>query len=529
MSAATPDKADSMSEKGTDLIEELHNSGEVGDYIYETRPWYQVPHLRTLAFGVFLITITSTNNGFDGSLLNGFQSLLTWQEHLGHPQGDVLGALSNGVTFGNIMSFVIASTLADKFGRKKCIIGGQAITILGAILQGVSTNYAFFFCSRVVIGIGSGIATVSSPTLISEIAFPTHRETSTFFYNVCWYLGAVVASWVTYGTRNIASSYSWRIPSFLQGALPLFQLAFFFVVPESPRYLIDKGHMEKAEKVLTRHHTGNSTDPRDIALVQFELKEIEAHLAAEKANTHASYADFWRLPNFRKRFFLTLFIPVMMQFSGNGLVSYYLTKVLISIGITLETMQLKINGCLMIYNLVICIALGGVVSRFKRRTMFLVSVSGMVITYVVWTALSAINQQKDFKDKSYANGVLAMIFLYYLAYNIGINGLPFLYITEVLPYTHRAKGINIFQVIQQFVSVFNGFVNPIAMDAIQWKYYIVYCCWLTVELLVVYFVFPETSGYSLEEVARVFGDDVEDIAVYQSHSKKYSVEHVEAV
>lgn len=48
----------------------------------------------------------------------------------------------------------------------------------------------------------------------------------------------------------------------------------------------------------------------------------------------------------------------------------------------------------------------------------------------------------------------------------------------------------------------------LAMAAIDWKYYIVYCCIIAVELVVAYFTYPETKGRSLEQVAEVFGDEI---------------------
>jgi hypothetical protein len=55
---------------------------------------------------------------------------------------------------------------------------------------------------------------------------------------------------------------------------------------------------------------------------------------------------------------------------------------------------------------------------------------------------------------------------------------------------------------------FNVFVNPIALESIAWKYYIVYACLLLVITVVVWFAYPETNGHSLEEMARIFdGDD----------------------
>lgn len=51
---------------------------------------------------------------------------------------------------------------------------------------------------------------------------------------------------------------------------------------------------------------------------------------------------------------------------------------------------------------------------------------------------------------------------------------------------------------------FNQYINPIALDAIQWKYYIFYCVWLGVELAVVWFFYVETRNTPLEEIAKYF-------------------------
>ncbi|KAK6198457.1 general substrate transporter [Scheffersomyces amazonensis] len=511
-----------------ELQQNYLNNDDIQNYIYLDKPWWKYSHFRWLHFYIFLITLTSTNNGYDSSMLNGFQALETWNKHMGYPEGSILGALSNGTTFGVICSFPFASFVSDKFGRKNCIICGSSITIIGAILQGASYNYAFFLISRIILGFGFGISVVSAPNLIAELSYPSYRATCTSCYNALWYFGAIIAAWVTYGTRNIVGAYSWKVPSYLQGFLPLVQVVFFFMVPESPRYLISKGKIEKARHVLHVYHTGADEDERAYRFVEFEIKEIEAALELEKIYSSSRYVDFVSIPSFRKRLFLTFFTAFIMQLSGNGLVSYYLNKVLDSIGITGTKQQLQLNGCLMIYNLVIAIFSASIIYKFKRRTVFLVCITGMLITYIIWTALSAINQKRNFEQKSLANGVLAMIFLYYLAYDFGANGLPYLYVTEILPYSHRAKGMNLFQVFQNIILLYNGFVNPVAMQAIEWKYYIVYCCILAFELVMVYLFYVETFGCTLEEVARVFGDDgTVTLKKFSTPDEKLASEHAE--
>ena len=56
----------------------------------------------------------------------------------------------------------------------------------------------------------------------------------------------------------------------------------------------------------------------------------------------------------------------------------------------------------------------------------------------------------------------------------------------------------------------NQYVNPIALKHIGWKYYIVYCIWILVEIATVYFLFPETHGRTLEELSFMFeGKDIQ--------------------
>lgn len=434
-----------------------------------------------------------------------------------------------GVTFGAIAAFPMGSIICDKYGRRASVTLGQSFTILGSILQGASTNYGFFLAARIVLGLGYTMTYVGSPTLISEIAYPTHRESCTFAFMLCYYVGALLAAWVTYGTRVIVGNASWRIPSYLQAACPAIQIAFMWLIPESPRYLISKGRRDQAETVFKKFHIGNSDSPEDLQFIDAEIREIEATIEAQKTATKAKYSDFITKKSYRKRIFFIIFTAIMMQLSGNGLVSYYLSKVLDSIGITEEKRQLQINGYLMLYNLGICCIVCSLVGYFKRRTLFITCVSGMLVSYIIWTILSALNEERGFKEVSLANGVLAMIFIYYLFYNIGVNGLPYIYVTEILTYSHRAKGVNIFTLTQMIILVYNGYVNPIAMEAILWKYYIVYCCILAVELVVVVLFYPETSGYTLEEVAKVFGEDTPSLGEIYDVQSKSQAEHVEKV
>ncbi|KAL2865313.1 general substrate transporter [Aspergillus lucknowensis] len=469
----------------------------------DSTPWYKQRHLLLLNLSMVIPYLSSTTNGYDGSMLNGLQSMVQWQNSFDHPTGTRLGSLSNGVIFGQILAFPIAPWLCDHMGRRFPIFIGSLLLVIGAVLQCAAQNYAMFLVSRMIIGFGGLIAVEASPMLVTELAYPTHRGVLTAYYNSLWYLGALLAAWTTYGTYFMGThtSWAWRIPSLLQGFFPLLQVLFVYLIPESPRYLVQRDRYDDARKILTKYHAaGNPSSP----LVDFEMKEITLSIETAKSTSGTGYLEFLKSAGNKHRLFIIIMVPCMMQLSGNGLIAYYLHLILNSIGFTSDPQQLRINGGLTIFNLFVSLAMASLMDLAGRRRLFLFSTTGMLACYVVWTVLSAVNEQRGFADTSLGTGVVVMIFLYQFAYNAGMNAVPWVYVTEVLPTHLRAKGTNVMQIAATCALVFNGYANPVAMEAISWRYYIVYCCVIAVEVAVVWFAFPETKGRSLEEVAVLF-------------------------
>lgn len=106
-----------------------------------------------------------------------------------------------------------------------------------------------------------------------------------------------------------------------------------------------------------------------------------------------------------------------------------------------------------------------------------------------------------------AHAVIVFIFLYYIAYNIGYSGLLVSYSSEILPYHLRAKGLTIMFFCVDLSLWFNQYVNPIALEKIGWKYYIVYCVFLVFEIGIVWKFYPETKQIPLEEIVKMFDGD----------------------
>jgi len=71
----------------------------------------------------------------------------------------------------------------------------------------------------------------------------------------------------------------------------------------------------------------------------------------------------------------------------------------------------------------------------------------------------------------------------------------------------------------------NTFVNPIGMDTIGWKYYIWYCCWIAFEACCIFFLFPETSGRTLEELAFLFEGEEANQEMQKRMEKAVDITH----
>jgi MFS family permease len=223
-----------------------------------------------------------------------------------NPGGSRQGLLNAIQSVGSVCSLPIAPNLADWIGRKYSIFIGSLVVALGAGLQSGATDTGMFIAGRffskscpvrlkspsvlsnIIVGLGSGINGIASPLLITELAHPNERGKITATYNTFYYFGSTIAAWTTYGTLQIPSNWSWRLPSLLQVAPSAFQLCFLWFLPESPRFLISKDRQDEAMGVMAKYHAnGNLHDE----VIMFEFAEIKEALKEEKINSKGRYLD----------------------------------------------------------------------------------------------------------------------------------------------------------------------------------------------------------------------------------------------
>ncbi|GJE87512.1 hexose transporter [Phanerochaete sordida] len=473
----------------------------------DNTPWYRKRNLRLLYLVMFPTCIgIEMTSGFDSSMMNGLQAVDSWNAFFHNPNSTILGLMSSLYSLGSIASLPFVPWVSDRFGRRMAILFGSAIMIVGAILQMAAQDFAMFVIARFLLGFGIPFAIVAASSMIGELAHPRERARIGSLFNASWFIGAIVAAGVTLGTFAMKSTWGWRIPSCLQIVPSLLQVTFIWFLPESPRWLISKGRGEEAYAVLAKYHAEGDLDS---VFVKAEYAEIEATLELEKENSKHGWRDLIASPGMRKRLLIGSFLGLATQWSGNGLTSYFLSKILDNVGITDNRVKSEINLAMTCWGFVNATALALTVPRMRRRTAYMTCTISLLLIFTGWTIASA--RYSIDGDQASSRAVIAFIFLYSPAYNLAYNALTYTYLVELFPFHVRAKGIAIFQWWGRAAGFFNQFVNPIGIANAGWKYYISYCIFLVFEAVFVYFLFPETSGRSLEELAFLFEGDIREV------------------
>jgi MFS family permease len=317
---------------------------------------------------------------------------------------------------GNGINFPICAWVSNKYGRKLCIYIGYIFLFLGAILQAAAPNEVAFVLARFFLGCASAWFGSATPLLINEIAYPTHRGIANALFMCGWYVGSVVAAWVTFAARNYGTSWDWRLPSLLQILLPLVALPGLLMAPESPRWLVSMGRSEEATQILANAHAGGDLDS---PLVTYETLEINSTIQAEKdAHATTSYLDMFKTKGNRWRLAISVTLGFFGQWSGNGVVSYYLALVLDTVGIRSVTQQTLISACLQIWNLIFAVGAAFSVDKLGRRTLFLASATIMLISYIIITGLSASFAQTN--HAAVGTAVIPFLFIFFAGYDIAL-------------------------------------------------------------------------------------------------------------
>jgi hypothetical protein len=255
-------------------------------------------------------------------------------------------------------------------------------------------------------------------------------------------------------------------------------------------------------EIIIKYHAEGD---RNSVFAAAEFAQIKQTLALEKEISSQSWRTLVSTRGNRRRVLIAAFLGLATQWSGNGLISYYLSPILVNVGITDSLTKQAINLSITLWGAITAFTIAFFSTKYPRRKVYLACTISILCVFILWTAASA--RYAATKSTSWSGLVIALIFIYQPCYNMAFNALSYAYLPELFPYQIRTRGASVFQWFSRAALFLNTFVNPTGMQKAGWKYLTSYCVFIAFEVVFIYFLFPETVNKSIEELAFLYEDD----------------------
>jgi SP family xylose:H+ symportor-like MFS transporter len=426
--------------------------------------------------------------GYDTAVISGAIGNLTEFFHLTPVE---TGWAISSALVGCLIGAFFSDFLSDTFGRKVTMLITAVLFILNSVGTAFPISFTMFVLFRIIGGIGVGIASMVVPMYIAEIAPPKRRGALVGNYQLAIVIGIVVVYFVNYfialqgdAAWNLNIGWRWMFGSEIIPSI-LF-LLFIFLIPESPRWLFQKGETAKAMVVLQKLNKAE-------AVVQVQA-EIENSLHQEDKNQWKHLSN----PIFKKALFVGIGLSVLQQLTGINAILYYAPEIFKSLGSSTDVSLLE-TSILGVVNLIFTLFAIKLVDKMGRKPLLYIGSIGMTI------ALAAVGLFIYFDVVG--NWVLPFLLLFMGAFSISWGPIVWVLLSEIFPTKIRSLALAIsvfiqwvanFVVTQVFPSlVENQWLKDNFNGAFPFYLFSVICLF---SLVFVWKKIPETKNRTLEEI-----------------------------
>ncbi|GAB7366889.1 hypothetical protein MBLNU230_g1251t1 [Neophaeotheca triangularis] len=214
-----------------------------------------------------LLSATIIMEGFDIVLINSLLAVPAFQRAFGEqmPDGswEITAAwqagLTNGALAGQVMGLFLNGIIADRYGFRKTMIGALMATTAFIFIVFFTQSLPQLLVGLFLCGIPWGVFQTLTGTYAAEVCPTNLRSYLTSYVNMkSWVIGQFLASAVLQGVGERTDQWAYRIPYALQWMFPVPLIIGIYLAPESPWWLVRKGRLEDAKKVLVRLAAKNS-------------------------------------------------------------------------------------------------------------------------------------------------------------------------------------------------------------------------------------------------------------------------------
>ena len=419
--------------------------------------------------------------GFDTAVISGATGALTTTYALSHA---TLGQTVAVALYCTIIGAMFGGIPGDRYGRRASLRITGILYLLSALGCAFAFNLYAFVLARFIGGLGIGASSVLGPMYIAEIAPPKHRGrlVGAFQFNIVF--GILLAYFSNYvvGTLGFGDmEWRWKL-----GVPAIFAALFFallFTIPESPRWLAKQGRMQEAEDVL--RSTGDPDYRKDLAEIADSVD------ARHGAANEPLFRHKYRFP-----IFLAISIGMFNQFSGINAVLYYLNDIFAKAGFT------KVSGDLQAVavgatNLLFTMVAMSVIDKIGRKTLLLIGSIGTALALAGVAAIFFAGTHQDLL-------VWCLVgFIAFFAFSQG--AVIWVYLSEVFPTRVRAKGQSLGSFTHWIMNALISGIFPVLAASSGGAPFVFFAVMMVVQFFVVLATYPETKGYSLEEMQRKLG------------------------
>ncbi|KAG4304147.1 hypothetical protein PORY_002511 [Pneumocystis oryctolagi] len=430
------------------------------------------------------------------------------------------GLMTALIELGAFLGALNQGWIADKFSRKYSIFWAVFVFTIGAIVQTIALDYATLSVARFIGGIGVGMLSMAAPLYMAEISPPEIRGFLLVLEELSIVLGIVIAFWITYGTRFIDSTWSFRFPFLIQ-IVPSLVLGFgVLFLPFSPRWLAFKGRDKESLCSLSKLRQLPESDP----IIQKEWIEIRAEVRFQKEITKtrhpklkddqiftmikleiATWFDLFKRGCWR-RTVVGVGVMFFQQFVGINALIYYSPTLFKTLGLNYD-MQLLMSGILNITQLLGVIVSIYTMDRLGRRPLLLI---GSILMFISQLAIAIIvgiysHNWSIYKIQCWI-GVSFLLF-YMLSFGLTWGPVPWVLPAEIFPSSLRAKGVAISTCSNWFNNFIIGLITIPLVEKTNYGAYLFFSLFCFLSAFFTWFFIPETNKHTLEEMDAVFHDN----------------------